>query len=108
MPRAEAWRNFVVQLITDNARLAVSAHMMYAHGTGTFHSHALSFPGTKRPHSEHAWNRPYNTYKVGQKTYKVGQKSEFFWPTLYGAKVAEDESSWKRKLPGTFATGNER
>ena len=49
MPRAEAWRNFVVQLITDNARLAVSAHMMYAHGTGTFHSHALSFPGTKLP-----------------------------------------------------------
>jgi len=49
MPRAEAWRNFVVQLITDNARLAVSAHMMYAHGTRTFRSHALSFPGTKLP-----------------------------------------------------------
>ena len=70
-------------------------------GLRTLRSHAFSLPGTKQPHSERAWNRPYNTYKVGQ-------KSKFFWPTLYGAKVAEDESSWKRKLPGTFATGNER
>jgi len=77
-------------------------------GLRTLRSHAFSLPGTKRPHSELAWNRPYNTYKVGQKTYKVGQKVSFFGPPcmerkLQKTKVHGNESYQALSLPGTNA-----
>jgi len=70
-------------------------------GLRTLRSHAFSLPGTKRPHSERAWNRPYNTYKVGQ-------KSDFFGPPcmerkLQKTKVHGNESYQALSLPGTNA-----